>query len=175
MSQNRPTISAFLEARKVKTAIAAIALSIPTLLSAGTPGHDAIGFMAEHYKEIKCLARVIYHETRGEPHAGKLGVAAVAINRTKNPEFPDTVCEVIKAKNAFPWHARNKTPYNSPEFAHAKELAYTIYTKELNGERWKPAAAKDALFFNTVPFSYKRLVFSGKIGGHMFYNMKARQ
>jgi hypothetical protein len=82
---------------------------------------------------------------------------------------------VIKAKNAFPWHAKLKTPFQSPEFAHAKELAYTIYTKELNGERWKPAAAREALFFNTAPFSYKRLVFSGKIGGHMFYNMKARQ
>lgn len=175
MSQNRHTKSASTKARKVKTAIAAIALCVPALLSAGTPDHDAIGFIAEHYKEIKCLARVIYHETRGELHAGKLGVAAVAINRTKNPEFPDTVCEVIKAKNAFPWHARNKTPYNSPEFAHAMELAYTIYTKELNGERWKPAAAREALFFNTVPFPYKRLVFSGKIGGHMFYNMKARQ
>lgn len=151
--------------RKVKTAIAAIAMSIPALLYAGTPGHE----------EIKCLARVIYHEARGEPHAGKLGVAAVAINRTKNPEFPDSVCEVIKAKNAFPWHAKLKTPFQSPEFAQAKELAYTIYTMELNGKRWKPAVAKDALFFNTAPFSYKRLVFSGRIGGHMFYNMKARQ
>ena len=84
MSQNRPTISAFLEARKVKTAIAAIALCVPALLSAGTPDHDAIGFIAEHYKEIKCLARVIYHETRGESHAGKLGVAAVAINANFN-------------------------------------------------------------------------------------------
>lgn len=136
---------------------------------------DEIAALGYFKDEINCLARVIYHESRGEPHAGKLGVARVTLNRAKHEEFPDSVCGVIGAKNAYPWFHKLKTPYESSEFAKSRYLAIEIYVKELAGVKWAPRTVENSLFFNTVPFQYKRLRFSGKIGGHLFYNMEERR
>lgn len=123
--------------------------------------------------ETTCLARVIYHEARGEKLAGKLAVAQVAVRRTEHEEFPDTICGVIKAKNAFPWAAAGRhTPMHTPAFKEAKRLAQEVLLLHVNGIEWGPAKTKDSLFFNTVPFPYKRLKYDGKIGAHLFYSLK---
>ena len=44
---------------------------------------------------MACLALAVYFEARGEPVAGQMAVAQVAINRSRSDEFPDNVCEVI--------------------------------------------------------------------------------
>lgn len=141
----------------------------------GAHAFDEIEALGYHKEEITCLARVIYHETRGEPHSGKLGVARVAFNRVKNPEFPDSICKVIRQPNAFPWYHKLKTPYASVEFVKARYLAIEIYVKEQLGIKWAPRVSENALFFNTVPFQYKRLRYSGKLGAHLFYNMEPRR
>ena len=50
-----------------------------------------------------CLARNIYHEARGESYLGKLAVAQVTINRTKDPKFPNTICDVVYQPGQFSW------------------------------------------------------------------------
>lgn len=122
--------------------------------------------------ELTCLARVIYHEARGEKTPGKYAVAQVALKRTEHPEFPDTVCGVIKAKNAFPWASTNSTPFRSQAYAEAKKMALEIMRFHVNGIEWGPEKTKNSLFFNTVPFTYKRLKYDGKIGSHLFYSLK---
>jgi len=47
------------------------------------------------------LARAIHGEARGEPYVGKVAVAAVILNRTKSPSFPNTVAGVIYQPLAF--------------------------------------------------------------------------
>lgn len=47
------------------------------------------------------LARCIHGEARGEPYVGKVAVAAVVLNRTKSPSFPNTVAGVIYQPLAF--------------------------------------------------------------------------
>ena len=136
---------------------------------------DAIEAMGYHKDEVTCLARAIYHETRGEPHVGKLGIAKVALNRAKHPEFPGSVCDVIRQPKAFPWYRNLKTPYSSKEYQAALSLAVEIYVKEQIGIKWAPKISENALFFNTVPFQYKRLRYSGKLGAHLFYNMEPRR
>ena len=44
---------------------------------------------------IVCLALNIYHEARGEPPEGQLGVGWVVLNRVDDPRFPDSVCGVV--------------------------------------------------------------------------------
>ena len=46
-----------------------------------------------------CLAMNIYYEARHEPVEGQLAVAHVVMNRTENPKFPSTVCDVVKQKH----------------------------------------------------------------------------
>jgi len=43
-----------------------------------------------------CLSTMIYFEARGEPALGQIGVAQTAISRMIHPDYPDTLCEVVK-------------------------------------------------------------------------------
>lgn len=45
--------------------------------------------------EMECLARAIYFEARSESELGQLAVAKVILNRTKDPNFPKTICGVV--------------------------------------------------------------------------------
>ncbi|QQK75993.1 spore cortex-lytic enzyme [Salicibibacter cibarius] len=51
--------------------------------------------------DIQIMANAVYGEARGEPYEGMVAVAAVIINRTDDPEFPDTANEVIFEPRAF--------------------------------------------------------------------------
>lgn len=51
--------------------------------------------------DIQIMANAVHGEARGEPYEGKVAVAAVIINRTDDPEFPDTANEVIFEPRAF--------------------------------------------------------------------------
>ncbi|GED53622.1 hypothetical protein BBO01nite_28630 [Brevibacillus borstelensis] len=50
---------------------------------------------------MELLARLVYAEGRGEPYEGQVAIAAVVLNRVESPQFPNTVREVIFARNAF--------------------------------------------------------------------------
>jgi len=47
------------------------------------------------------LARTIHGEARGEPYVGKVAVGAVVLNRTRSPQFPNTVAGVVYQPLAF--------------------------------------------------------------------------
>ncbi|MRH42380.1 spore cortex-lytic enzyme [Aquibacillus halophilus] len=51
--------------------------------------------------DIQLMANAVYGEARGEPHEGKVAVAAVIINRVESPTFPNTVSGVIFEPRAF--------------------------------------------------------------------------
>tara|TARA_R110000822_G_scaffold142071_2_gene280053 strand:- start:1722 stop:2369 length:648 start_codon:yes stop_codon:yes gene_type:complete len=46
-------------------------------------------------KDLACLARNLYHESRSESDIGKLAVAMVVLNRVASPAFPNNICDVI--------------------------------------------------------------------------------
>lgn len=47
-------------------------------------------------ESIICLTMAIYFEARGEPIEGQYAVGEVILNRVHSPNFPDTVCGVVK-------------------------------------------------------------------------------
>lgn len=47
------------------------------------------------------LARLVEAEAEGEPYPGRVGVAAVILNRVKSPAFPSTIPEVVYQPFAF--------------------------------------------------------------------------
>ncbi|MFD1039513.1 spore cortex-lytic enzyme [Virgibacillus byunsanensis] len=51
--------------------------------------------------DIQLMANAVYGEARGEPHEGKVAVAAVILNRVESPTFPNTVSGVIFEPRAF--------------------------------------------------------------------------
>jgi spore cortex-lytic enzyme len=51
--------------------------------------------------DVYLLARAVHGEARGEPYIGKVAVAAVILNRVKDPRFPNTIAGVIYQPGAF--------------------------------------------------------------------------
>ena len=51
--------------------------------------------------EVALLAAIIYSEARGEPYEGQVAVGAVVLNRLANPEFPNTIPEIVLQEGAF--------------------------------------------------------------------------
>src|ERR1700704_6067388 len=45
--------------------------------------------------ESECLAEVLYYEARGEGIEGEKAVAEVVLQRTRNRDYPETVCGVV--------------------------------------------------------------------------------
>lgn len=52
-------------------------------------------------EDVDLMAKVVFAESKGEPFSGKVAVASVILNRVMSSNFPDSVEEVIKQKNAF--------------------------------------------------------------------------
>jgi len=50
----------------------------------------------EESSEFICLVENIYFESKGESMRGKIAVGVVTLNRTKDPKYPSTICEVVK-------------------------------------------------------------------------------
>ncbi len=46
-------------------------------------------------KERVCMALALYHEARGEPLTGQVGVALAVLNRAASPVYPSTICDVV--------------------------------------------------------------------------------
>jgi spore germination cell wall hydrolase CwlJ-like protein len=47
-------------------------------------------------QELRCLAKNIYFEARNQDAMAMSAVANVTLNRVASPDFPDSVCEVVK-------------------------------------------------------------------------------
>ncbi len=139
--------------------------------------HLRIRWAQQRQADLMCLARNIYHESRGEPIAGQYAVAEVTLNRVDSRHFPDTVCEVVYEKRfdagrnrlvgAFSW-----TEFDSVaeprgiEWQRARRAAETIYD-----EQHEPTIP-GALFYHAdsiEPRWAKTKNRVAKIGSHIFY------
>lgn len=131
--------------------------------------------------EKTCLAKVIYHETRGEPLSGKKGVAKVVLNRKSDKHFPKTVCSIVNEVTVrrgrkvcqFSWVcARPKVKWGSAEWKNSLELADNI----LNNKVSLPDFGSNVLFFRSIycrrGFGRGNYKLVSKLGKTNFYTKK---
>ena len=90
--------------------------------------------------EVRCLEAAIHYEAKGESFAGKLAVGNVVLNRVAAPDFPKSVCAVVKQKKQFSWYRGDDTSATTPGKRRAK--------------RWRPNAATRCS--STPPTSLRR-------------------
>jgi spore germination cell wall hydrolase CwlJ-like protein len=121
-------------------------------------------------KDVFCLAKNIYHESRGEPTIGKYAVAQVTINRVNNPKFKDTVCGVVYEPKQFSWANNKKTRTHIPK-GDAWRESITIAEKVLNGVRIN--GMDNALFFHSTSVNPRWRGFKkiSTFGRHIFYRL----
>jgi N-acetylmuramoyl-L-alanine amidase len=108
------------------------------------------------------LARLTSAEAKGEPYEGQVAVAAVILNRIKDPRFPKTLQGVVYETDAFE-PVSNGTIYDPPT-----DSAVRAAQDALNG--WDPSDG--ALYFwnpatATSPWIWSRTI-TLRIGKHVF-------
>lgn len=73
-------------------------------------------YTLQQLDDIRLLARLVYSEAGGEPYEGQVAVAAVALNRLRHGDFPDTLHDIVYQPLQFEpvdVGTIDKTPTNS--------------------------------------------------------------
>lgn len=140
-------------------------------------------------KEMDCLARNIYFESKGESFEGKLAIAQVTLNRANSPEYPSNICDVVYQKKKesgkmicqFSWTCEKE---HEPKNLYVWEEAQYIARKALtlpntNVTMHAELEEKNAMFFhatyvhpkkkpNSIIWDQARMIV--QIGKHKFYS-----
>lgn len=111
-------------------------------------------------EDIELLARLVWHEARGESFEGQVAVIEVVLNRMLSAYFPNTVEEVIFQRCGEIWQF-SPAPYLHT--ADPGEEQYIAVYTALEGESHVLAA--DTVFFSTVPYNTS---LDKIIGNHYF-------
>jgi len=127
---------------------------------------------AEIARQIQCMAQNLYYEAAREPYEGKLAVAQVTMNRTRDPEFPKTVCDVVYQKTnttyQFSWVGEKHTQaINKYEWEESMMVAKRALTEQY---------VHDKLYHVRAMYYHADYVHPGwrkqqvaQIGRHIFY------
>lgn len=127
---------------------------------------------------VFCIALNVYFEARNEPLIGKVAVAQVVMNRSKDIRFPSDVCDVV---------TQGETIGNFPKRHRCQFSWYCdgLSDNPIIGESWDSAVAiaiwvfdiglvdvtGGALWYHTVEVSPKWATTDFKIiGSHKFYS-----
>jgi len=112
--------------------------------------------------DIRIISNAVYGESRGEPYVGQVAVAAVILNRIKNPAFPNTPSGVIFEPGAFTAVADGQI-WLTPNTTARKAVLDAI-------SGWDPSGGA-IYYFNpntaTSPWIWSRPQIK-KIGQHIF-------
>jgi spore germination cell wall hydrolase CwlJ-like protein len=126
-------------------------------------------------REIECLALNVYFEARGEPLRGQYAVAAVTLNRVAHPDFPNSICQVVKQgaelgrhRCQFSWacDAYADRPRDAAAWAAAREVALESLFRD------EPDPTDGALYFHATrvrPSWSSSMVRVAYIGRHVYY------
>lgn len=141
--------------------LAASLSSVAALLHAGgtnVPKHDS--------KQVECLTRVIYHESRAEGEKGMIAVAFTTLNRVKDSRFPKTFCGVVFQKHQYSWTKYNPPIKEKDSYDEAKQIALEV----IKGEHRD--ITKGSLYFHATsvkPRWANKMNCTIKVGNHLFY------
>lgn len=125
--------------------------------------------------ELKCLALNVYWEARAEPEHDKLAVAYVTLNRVASPDFPKSICAVVKQGGEMKRHAcqfswwcdgKSDVPTNMEQWEESMAVARDALEKK------QPDPTGGALFFHneTVkPDWADKKIETASIGQHVYY------
>lgn len=125
-------------------------------------------------KQIQCLAKNIAFEAADQNIDGKIAVAQVVMNRTKDPKFPKTPCEVITQKNRrgcqFSWFCKGKWNIKDQNvLQESLRIAEEVYLNNVED------ITDGSLYYHADyvrPYWRKAFQVSYVIGDHIFYKPK---
>ena len=116
--------------------------------------------------QLRCLAKNIFHEARGESYEGKVAVALVTLNRVKSKKYPNTICKVVYQPHQFSWTAKEPRIHDWRLYHKIKALAYNVMTHNVI------SIIGDSKHYharNISPYWAKKMKVVAKIDNHIFY------
>lgn len=125
-------------------------------------------------EEIYWMVKNVYFEARNEPESGQIAVIMVTMNRVLNPNYPNTIKEVVTQRNRrgcqFSWYCDGKPDVmrEKQTYEEIKELVLTVLPVYSRIED----VTNGAIFYHATYVSphWKRHVQKTvKIGRHIFY------
>jgi len=129
-------------------------------------------------REVRCLAKAIYHEARGESQKGQFAVAQTIMNRVRAEFFPDTICGVIYENS----HRKNKCQFSfacdgvsdKPKDLKLWNVALDNAREVANGKVWLDDIGYASHYHATYvrPNWRKYMNRIKRIGIHIFYRAK---
>lgn len=129
-----------------------------------------------HKKELDCLVKSIYFESRGESKLGQKLVGVVIINRSRHKNFPDTMCDVVNYKVgktcsfSFRCSGRHNKIMDSLAYRKAIKVAQSLL-QEATELSWHKKY-KNYLFFKVCEVeskSFEGLRLLKQTGSHCYY------
>jgi spore germination cell wall hydrolase CwlJ-like protein len=117
--------------------------------------------------DLGCMAEAVYFEAGGTGAKGETAVAHVILNRARSPEFPGSVCGVVRQGCQFSYRCDGKS--DALASGARREKAIAIARAVLAGA---PDITNGALFFHSAsaaPGWFKTRPRVGRIGGNIFY------
>jgi spore germination cell wall hydrolase CwlJ-like protein len=152
--------------KTLKTGILAAMLLVSLTLATGTLA--PVYPVKASTKDIECLAKNIYHESRGESLHGKIAVAQVTVNRVNSKLFHNTVCGVVYAPSQFSWTLdKTKRVRDTKAWQSALEISRAVLTQTVALPNFT------ATYFHTrqvKPYWAKTKTRVAVIGNHIFYS-----
>ena len=128
-------------------------------------------------QQSECLAEVLYYEARGEGAEGEKAVAEVVLQRTREHNYPRTICGVVyegaQANNkacqfSFACDGALRKPKDRTTWERVRKLADAIVSGavQLAGE------TRHAIAYHNIavqPSWADAMVQTAQIGNHVFY------
>ena len=120
-------------------------------------------------QEIRCLARAIYHEARGEPLEGQIAVAEVVIARSQDRRWRGDLCTTIRMPRQFSFVKNGHIPKirDSKAAQVMMDLARNVVSGRLKSK------AQGSLYYHATyvsPSWRHALERTAQIRSHIFYS-----
>ncbi|MBQ7885062.1 MAG: spore cortex-lytic enzyme [Clostridia bacterium] len=139
-------------------------LTVDGIVGKNTLAKLGLGSASGKYSsnDIYLLAKCVHAEARGEPYVGQVAVAAVILNRVKNPNFPNTISGVVYQPWAF------TAVHDGQINLEPNSTAYSAAQDAMNG--WDPTYG--CIYYYNPQTATSQWIFSRQtvvtIGQHVF-------
>ena len=126
-------------------------------------------------KEIKCLEKNVWHESRGEGLLGMLAVAKTTLNRVKTEGWPPDVCKVVYQHKQFSWtqipEGKQKIKLKNSVDKQSYSLVQLATQLSIIAEMLQIDFMDGATYYHTTsvnPVWGRKMEVVGVIGDHIF-------
>lgn len=152
---------------------------VKPMVSFYSSGNTVVALNSEmdYRRAVECLAKSLYWEAKSktEGEKGMILVGLVILNRVRHNAYPNDICSVVKAKNAFSWYSDGKS--DKPREKDRYRLAETIAKQLIKGEH-SGKLPSNVLFFKRCDYSsefFSSLRIYKKHKGHCFYHQQRKR